>query len=122
MAEEGFLQLVMNRGAGGESFDGRDFMSLDLASCNQAGTDRFTVKQNTTGATVSGIAADLGSGQAETFPKNFGEAFHGRHRRGHLLSVYRKCNGSLGAGERMCGCDHQQLPTQASSARPTRVR
>ena len=83
MTKEGFLQLVMNRRAGGESFHRRDFMSLDLTGRDQAGADRFTIEQDGACATISGIAADLGSSQPEAFTKYFGQAFQRRDRSGY---------------------------------------
>ncbi len=75
VAEERFLQLVIDRRAGGESFHRRDFMPLDLTGCDQAGTDRLAIQQDGAGATVPGVTADFGSHQPQMFTQHFGKPF-----------------------------------------------
>jgi hypothetical protein len=76
MAEEGLLQLVIKRRSGGESFNRCHFAALDLSNSDQAGTHRLAFEQDRAGATVTGIASDLGSHKSETLPQHPGKPFH----------------------------------------------
>ncbi len=110
VAQERFLQVVIDRGAGRESLDRRDLMSFDLSGGDQTGADRFTVQQDGAGAAVAGVTADLGSHQSQVLAKHFGQTLHRRDCRVHAFSIDRKCNGRLRTEAGRCRRDHSAAP------------
>ncbi len=82
VAQERFLQVVMNRRARGEPLYRGDFLAFDLTGGDQTGADRLTVQQDGAGAAVAGVTTDLGSHQSEVLAQHFGQTLHRRYGRG----------------------------------------
>src|SRR5262249_47023854 len=106
VAVEGALQRRELAGRR-ETFDRRDRAPGDLAERHQAGTDRCAIEQHGAGAAITGIAADLGAGEAEIVAQQIGKA---PDRLGP--DRYRAAVEPKGDAHR----------TSASRARATRVR
>jgi len=67
VTQEGILQAIEERCAIGEAFHRRDFVTIGLCRWDEARADRVTIEQDGAGATVSGVAANLGASEAEVF-------------------------------------------------------
>jgi hypothetical protein len=78
VTQESVLQLIEDRRASRESLDGCYLMALDLRCGHKARTNWVAVKQNSTGAAVTGVATDFRSGQAQVFSEHAREPSIGR--------------------------------------------
>src|SRR5260221_12359339 len=81
MAMEGALQRA-DLTLGREAFDRGDVASADLADSDEAGADLRAVEQHGAGATIAGVAADLGADGTELVAKDIAEAAGGSGRAG----------------------------------------
>ncbi len=94
--QEGFLQVgegVVGRVlAAGETLDGLDTAAGDLAHRDQAGTDLPAVEPHGAGAAISGVAADLGTGQLEIVPQGRRQPRDRRTGPVHRLAVQDEGN------------------------------
>ena len=67
-----------------------DVAAFGVQPEHQAGKDRLPVDQNRAGATLTQLAAMLGSGQREIFTQNFEQRFVRRKRHLGRLAVERE--------------------------------
>jgi hypothetical protein len=68
VGQERPLQIIEPRWLA-KPFNGRDSCPLALSDGNHAGTDLVAIQQHRAGTTIAGVAADLGSFEAELVTK-----------------------------------------------------
>ena len=73
VGEERLLQSGEGAVVCSQAFNRFDGAALDLAHCNQAGTDLPTVEQDGAGTAVAGFTPDFGAGKAQIIAQGGGE-------------------------------------------------
>ncbi len=91
MVEEGAAQ-ALRRAAGAGTFDGVHRGAMGLRCRHEAGADLRAVEQHGAGAAIAGVAADLGSGEAEPVAQEIGERLERRRLDEARLAVERERN------------------------------
>ncbi len=61
--------------AGGDAFDGADFLAFSLGAQHQARADDGAIDRDRTSAAIAGAAALFGAGKAKTITKNVEDGF-----------------------------------------------